>query len=352
VTILWFDSYEPGDAGRLGGKNASLGEMTAAEMPVPPGFAITTEAYAAHIGGEVEARLAVLFEGLDPKDGAAVAKAAEGARAAVLDAAIDPTLEEAITEAYVTMGKRAGHHSLPVAVRSSATAEDLPDASFAGQQDTYLWIRGAENVVQHVRRCWASLFAYRAVAYRLERGFGQSVAMSVGVQEMVIPTASGVAFTLNPINGDRSQVAIDASWGFGEAVVSGQVTPDHYLVDKVMMEIVARTVSKKHMEFCLDGDRLIENEVEHTRALAPSLDDDQIKAVATLAKKAEKLRGSPQDVEWAATADRGVVLLQSRPETVWSRKPRKQITKGPFNLMGGVVSTLLKPLEQADENDE
>ncbi len=349
MSILWFDSYEPAHADRMGGKNASLGAMTAAELPVPPGFAVPTDAYLAHIEGEVETKLAALFEGLDPKDDAAVAKAAEGAREAVLSKPVAPALAKVIGEGYAELAKRAGNDDVPVAVRSSATAEDLPDASFAGQQDTYLWIRGAENVVEHVRRCWASSFSTRAVAYRIEMGFGQSVAMSVGVQEMVIPIASGVAFTLNPTNGDRSQIAIDASWGFGEAVVSGQVTPDHFLIDKVVMEIVSRTISKKHMEFCLENDEMVEREVENARALAPCLDDDGLKAVAALAKKAEKLRGCPQDVEWAATEDRGVVLLQSRPETVWSKKPRKQITKGPFNLMGGVVSTLLKPLEKKDE---
>ena len=346
--ILWFTSYEPSDADRVGGKNASLGEMLLADMPVPPGFAVTTEAYTAHVQGGVAAELERLLGGLDPNDDAALKAASEAARGAIVGAPLDPALADAIREAYAELGRQAGSDNVPVAVRSSATAEDLPDASFAGQQDTYLWIRGADAVVEHVRRCWASLFSARAVAYRIEKGFGHAVAMSVGVQEMVIPTASGVAFTLNPTNGDRSQIAIDASWGFGEAVVSGQVTPDHFLVDKVIMEIVSRTISKKQIEYRLDGDRLVKTEVENARAHAPCMDDEQLKAVAALAKKAERLRGSPQDVEWAATEDRGVVLLQSRPETVWSRKPRKQVTQGEFNLMGGVVRTLLKPLEKKD----
>ena len=149
---------------------------------------------------------------------------------------------------------RCGDGDVPVAVRSSATCEDQPDASFAGEHDTYLWVRGGDAVCRHVLRCWASLFTDRGIAYRIERGYGRaSVAMSVGVQQMVAPRAAGVAFTLNPLNGDRSQIAIDASWGFGEAVVSGEVTPDNFLVDKVMGTITRRTISAKTLEYRLTG---------------------------------------------------------------------------------------------------
>ena len=139
-----------------------------------------------------------------------------------------------------------------VAVRSSATAEDQPDASFAGQQDTFLWIRGADNVVNHVVRCWASLYTDRAIAYRYECGYSHAdVAMSVAVQQMVVPKAAGVAFTLNPTNGDRSTIVIDSAFGLGESVVSGIVTPDNYMIDKVIFEITKRTVSAKEVECCV-----------------------------------------------------------------------------------------------------
>ena len=145
-----------------------------------------------------------------------------------------------------------------MAVRSSATSEDLPDASFAGEHDTYLWVRGPDDVLAHLTRCWSSLFTARAIAYRRERGYDHDVvAMSVGVQKMVRPTASGVAFTLNPRDGDRSQVAVESAWGFGEGIVSGEVTPDSFLVDKVLGEIVQRTISDKAVEYRLgDGDRV------------------------------------------------------------------------------------------------
>jgi pyruvate,water dikinase len=171
-------------------------------------------------------------------------------------------------------------------------------------------------------------------------------AMSVGVQQMIMPRASGVAFTLNPLNGDRSQVAIDASWGLGEAVVSGSVTPDNYLVDKVMMDITHRVVSDKTVEHVLADDRVVELEVDEARRTAPCLTDAEIKAVAALARRAEKHYGSPQDVEWAIDPFRpegdNVVLLQSRPETVWSRKKR-QADSTSRDTYASIVHNLLHP---------
>ena len=235
-------------------------------------------------------------------------------------------------------------------MRSSATCEDQPDASFAGEHDTYLWVRGGDSVVAHVLRCWASLFTDRGIAYRLERGYGRaSVAMSVGVQQMVRPRAAGVAFTLNPLNGDRSQIAIDASWGFGEAVVSGEVTPDNFLVDKVMGAITRRTISAKTLEYRLTAaDTVTAVEIEAERQSVPCLTDDEIAAVARLARRAEKHYKCPQDVEWAIDGaqaidgGQSVLLLQSRPETVWSRRPRQAATcnADPITSM---VQTLLHP---------
>jgi pyruvate,water dikinase len=249
---------------------------------------------------------------------------------------------------------------VPVAVRSSATCEDLPDASFAGEHDSYLWVRGADEVLGHVRLCWASLFTDRAICYRRDHGYPETgLAMSVVVQKMVRPRAAGVAFTLNPQDGDRSQVAIDASWGFGEAVVSGEVNPDNFLVDKVIGEVGRRTVSHKEIEYRLtDGDQVERVPVDEARQDIPCLTDAEIKAVATLARKAEKHYGCPQDVEWAVEADVAapgqpgpaaaetgcsVLLLQSRPETVWSRKPRRPASVAG-NYMNSIVSTLVAPL--------
>ena len=217
------------------------------------------------------------------------------------------TAEAVIRAGYRQLCAHTGIDDVAVAVRSSATAEDQPDASFAGQQDTYLWIRGADDVVNHVVRCWASLYTDRAISYRHENGYPHSdVAMSVAVQQMVLPKAAGVAFTLNPTNGDRSTIVIDSAFGLGESVVSGTVTPDNYMIDKVIFEITKRTVSAKELECCVEGGRVVQRSLDADRSTSPSLTDDEIRAIAKLARQAEKHFGRPQDVEWAVTiADDG-----------------------------------------------
>jgi pyruvate,water dikinase len=234
----------------------------------------------------------------------------------------------------------------PVAVRSSATAEDLPDASFAGQQDTYLWITGADNVVTKIRDCWASLYSARAVAYRAANDIPQNVQMAVAVQRMVNAKAAGVAMTLDPSNGDRTRIVIDASWGLGETVVSGTVTPDNFVVEKVMQEILTRTISDKHMEMVADAaaGEAVEREITDDRRTQSSLTDEEIIAVALLAKALEKQNKCPQDVEWAIDADlpagQNLLALQSRPETVWSQKKKAKPAAGFGMGMSGIASTL------------
>jgi len=241
------------------------------------------------------------------------------------------------------------------AARSSETAEDLPDASFAGQQDTFLWITGADAVVENVQKCWSSTFTDRAMSYRHETGHDHEViSMSVGIQKMVQPKAAGVAFTLNPSDGDRSQIAIDSAWGFGEGVVSGEVTPDNFLVDKVIREIVKRTVSPKAIEYKLNRAGVVEPcPIEGDRATMPSLTDDEVKAVAEMARRAERHYGSPQDVEWAIDVHLdepdNVILLQSRPETVWSRKKRKSVAQPGAGFMDSIVATLVSPVYARDK---
>jgi pyruvate,water dikinase len=347
--IVWYSDPYPGDVRHLGGKNASLVTMTGAGMPVPPGFAVTADAYRrvfAESGLALE--VAELLDGLDVTDPATVSAAGAAARRAVTTVALPQWLVTEIVGAYDALATRCADPLVGVAVRSSATSEDQPDASFAGEHDTYLWVRGHEAVVDHVRRCWASLFTDRAITYRREMGYADgTAAMSVGVQKMVTPRTAGVAFTLNPTNGDRSQVAIDASWGLGEAVVSGSVTPDNFLVDKVVGQVTSRTISPKHIEHRLGDDgHVVECEVEPQRRDAPCLSDDEIRRVAALARRAEKHYGCPQDVEWALDAQlpdgENILLLQSRPETVWSRKPRTpaqgEAAKDTFR---SIVATLL-----------
>jgi len=251
-----------------------------------------------------------------------------------------------IHSAYDQLGE-----SMPVAVRSSATAEDLPDASFAGQQDTYLWVIGRDAVLNHVRDCWASLFTARAMKYRQDNNLGQiDVLMSVAIQKMANARVAGVAMTLDPVTGDRSRIVIDASYGLGELVVSGVVTPDNYTVEKVMLEIVDRKIGDKRLELIPDNHALaaIEHEITDERRTAQCLTDEEILSVAKLAKQLEQLYSCPQDVEWAFDVDLpegdNLVALQSRPETVWSQKAKEKPKNTYATGISGIVSALNNPI--------
>jgi pyruvate,water dikinase len=347
--VVHFEEYTPELRLSVGGKNASLGEMTAAGLAVPPGFAVTTVAFTEHVADpDMRREVGNLLAEADLRNPAALEPISAAVRARIEAAPLTTGLAQTVAAAYDRLCNRCGIDDLPVAVRSSATCEDAPDASFAGEHDSFLWVRGAAEVTRHLVRCWSSLWTARAISYRAQTGYADTVvAMSVGIQKMVRPIASGVAFTLNPTNGDRSQVAIDASWGLGEPVVSGEVTPDNYLVDKVLWEITSRQVSNKTVELRVEGDTVTRVELTGERASGPCLTDAEIKAVARLARTAERHYGCPQDIEWALDGELpspgNVVLLQSRPETVWSRQVRKPVATST-NVMDSIVSTLCAPI--------
>jgi cytochrome P450 len=352
--VLPFDQCGQHDLANVGGKCAGLGAMLQAGAPVPPGFAITTAAYRSMLEADgIRGRIHQLLGRIVTSDLASEETASQALRALIESAPIPVPVEAALRDAYATLCACAGTPDLPVAVRSSATAEDLPNASFAGQQDTFLWVVGADAVIAHVRRCWASLFTTRAIAYRADHGIGhEQVLMSVAVQKMVNARAAGVAMTLNPLDGDRSKIVIDASWGLGESVVAGQVTPENFVVDKVMLEVVKRTVVAKPIELVADpaGKRVIQRDVEPERQRQPALTNAELQAVAQLAKRAERHYGTPQDIEWAIDADlpagENVVLLQSRPETVWSQKAAPKPADAALYQTGmpSLLHTLLNPL--------
>ncbi|HYO71506.1 MAG TPA: PEP/pyruvate-binding domain-containing protein, partial [Archangium sp.] len=240
--ILPFEHVSVADLPRVGGKGANLGEMARAGFPVPPGFCVTTAAFDAFLAGsgELQALYAEL-EALDGKDVEAARRAAEATREVLGRAPVPQAVAQAVLTTWRALGTEASW-----AVRSSATAEDLPDASFAGQQDTYLNIRGAEALLDAVRRCWVSLFTDRAVLYRARSGFGhRAVKLSVVVQRMVLPEVSGILFTADPITGRRGTVSIDAGFGLGEALVSGLINADLYKVDKETGEILEVQVGDK-----------------------------------------------------------------------------------------------------------
>lgn len=346
--VITFDTLTEEFKPVVGGKCASLGTMSQAGLPVPPGFAVTTSVYAAakDLAPDYD-ELTDMLRAVPVGDTDGLAVAAERARAMVRSWPIPTDAAQRIRSSYAALCAHCGVDDVPVAVRSSATAEDSPDASFAGEHDTYLWVRGVDDVLDRVRDCWASLFTDRAIAYREEMGYDHTkVDMGVAVQKMVRPRSAGVAFTLDPTNGDKSGVCIDSAWGFGEGVVSGEVTPDNFLVDKVMWHISRRIISPKTHAYQLHDDRVTRVELAEEQHLRPSLTDEEIVAIARLARTAEKHYGCPQDIEWAVDDDlpagQDVVLLQARPETVWSRKVSS--VKADTDLMSSIVSTLVNPL--------
>lgn len=345
-SVLHFRDVGLGDVATVGGKGASLGELLRAGIRVPTGFAVTTAAFRQTVehltidGEPIPARAA----SLDPADAAALA--AETARIReVLESAPPPAeVADAVTAAYAALCEECGDPDLPVAVRSSATSEDSAEASFAGLQDTYLWVRGAGSVLEHVRRCWASLYSVESVTYRLRRGIPETdLGMAVVVQRMVGARSSGVMFTRSPRTGDKSVVAIDASWGLGSAVVSGDVTPDSFVVSKVTGE-VKRTVATKTRWHRPDpsGHGVVETDVPAELQDRPSVSDEEIAELVATARRVEAHYRCPQDIEWAVDDAGQVFLLQSRPETVWADKdraakaaPAARPFDHVFNLLGG-----------------
>jgi pyruvate,water dikinase len=334
-------------AGTVGGKAASLGELTRAGVAVPPGFAVTVAAFIAAMdaidpGGTLRAEVSRL----DAADLAGIAAAGARLRAVVGAAAPPADVAAAISEAYAALGGSDGvggpAAGADVAVRSSATVEDSADASFAGLQDTYLGIRGAPAVLEHVARCWASLFNDESLTYRRRLGMDEAgVSMAVVVQTMVAPRAAGVLFTRSPVSGDRSVVAIEGTWGLGSALVSGDVTPDSWVISKITGEITGRRVSPKLKTHRYvpngfaappspaadspSGAGVLIGDTPPELRDAPCLTDDEIRALADTARRVEAHYGTPQDIEWAVldgeSAPEGrIVLLQSRPETVWAAR--------------------------------
>lgn len=347
--ILVFEEITKASLPLVGGKNASLGEMLRAGISVPPGFAITTNSYTEFIteSGIVEDISKVLAI-VNPDDTGSLNDAGNRIRMLIEKSPMPLHIAKAIGKAYTLLCEKCGAKELPVAVRSSATAEDLPTASFAGQQETYLWVRGIDEVTMRVQSCWASLFTPRAISYRIKMGFPhEKVLISVGIQAMVDAKAAGVMFTLNPLNGDPSKVVIEGNWGLGETVVSGLCNPDKFVVDKVTMEI-EREISIKGIECIYDPER---REVTHAdippeRREIPCIGDEEVLELSRYAKKIEKYYGTPQDIEWAIDKKRpfplNLFILQSRPETIWSQKKKEPIL-GKKSVYELLMEKALKP---------
>jgi pyruvate,water dikinase len=328
--ILWFEELQKEDVPLVGGKCANLGEMLSVGIPVPPGFAVTAYAYKKFIE---DAKIAdkiydILEETIkDPKDPKQYEEASKKIRALIESMPMPKYIEEEIVKAYRELSRRVGLKEVFVAVRSSATAEDMPGASFAGQQDTYLNIKGEEELLESVRKCWSSLFTPRAIFYRTQKGFRhERVLISVAVQKMVNSRSAGVMFTLHPVTGDRSKIVIESAWGLGEGMVSGAVTPDHFEVDKSSLKIVAKNIARKTVEYVRDPKtgKTIHADVPPERQEAPSLTDEEVVELARIGKRIEEHYGVAQDIEFAVDRDltfpNNLFIVQARPETVWSTK--------------------------------
>jgi pyruvate,water dikinase len=327
--ILWLDEPTAISNPALGGKFSSLARSTADGLPVPPGFGITTFAYRdfmAAAGLEEEARrVRCVAADLEPEH---IAAETRSLIAAIKSAPLPSAIEAAVREAYGQLCARTASPAVPVAVRSSGESEDLAGASFAGQYETFLWITGADQVLDYMRRCWAGMYGDAVLSYRHQ---GSAVVakgdfgICVGIQHMVEARAAGVLFTLDPITGDRSKISIETCWGLGEGVVKGDITPSQFLADKVMLTILRRRIANQVEEYRFDPDvgTVGVFSVESARRDQPPLSEQEAVALAALGKKIEKDRGAPQDIEWAVGVDGRIHVLQVRPETVWSTKQAK-----------------------------
>ena len=334
----WFDGLGADDRALVGGKCANLGELIAAGMPVPRGFAVTVTAFEefARTGGLVQ-RLRNLTDRADLRDGAALRTLQKQVSAMIHETPMPERIEREIRTGYAVLCERTGVADVRVAVRSSAVAEDGSAASFAGQQETYLWIRGVDSVLAAIRDCWASLFTPQAVAYRArlaDDARADALKLSVAVQEMVDAEVAGVAFTVSPTSGDPSVVAINAAWGLGEAVVSGEVTPDEYWLSKVGPHLIRSTIAAKDRRRvpAASGNGTVFEKVPADLVTSACLQDAQLCELAQIAMRVERHYGSPQDIEWALArdgADTRFVLLQTRPETVHAARRREARAASP-----------------------
>ena len=340
--VIWFEDLRKTDIPSVGGKNANLGEMTSVGIPVPPGFAITAYSYKKFI--EETGISAKIYEIIDktvtnPNDPKQYELASKKIRELIEATPMPKEIENAIRSAYEELCRRLNFNDVFVAVRSSATAEDLADASFAGQQDTFLNVRGDNELVLSTVKCWSSLFTPRAIFYRNEKGFAhEKVFISVGVQKMVNSRAAGVMFTLDPVTGDTSRIVIEGNYGLGEAVVSGAVTPDDFVVEKESSKIVERRLAKKTVQYIRDPKtgNTVHEKVPAEIQEKPCLSDEEIGKLAELAKRIENHYGKAQDIEWAIDKDlqfpANILIVQSRPETVWSMKPAQTPTKAEAHV--------------------
>ncbi len=358
--VAWFKDTTRKDIPLVGGKGANLGEMTQAGIPVPDGFCVTSPAYFYFVEqNQLQNKIRDVLSGLDVNSGVKLDKASQKARNLILQAQMPEDLKESIIKAYLQLP----HKNQEVAVRSSATAEDLPDASFAGQQATYLNISGADDVVKTVQKCWASLFTSRAIFYRVEKKFDHfKIGIAVPVQIMVQSEVSGVMFTINPINNDKNSIVVESVWGLGEMIVQGSATPDHFEIDKKNFKIIRKEISTQLIQLIKVKGITKETSVPKSKQSKQKVSDNIIIQVAKLGQKLQDHYKFPQDIEWAYQNNK-VYIVQTRPITTMDAvesigetasiisTPPKPILEGSASSPG-IISGKVKVLQSPSENDK
>lgn len=360
--VVKFEDLSKSDIGIAGGKGANLGELTQAGIPVPPGFVVTAETYKKFMEeAGINDKVMDILSKIDINDTKELQAAAEEIKSIIINTPVPIDISTLIIEAYNQLCQSVGEDDVDVAIRSSATAEDLPEASFAGQQDTFLHVSGADEVMEYVRKCWASLFEARAIFYREENDFDHSkVLIAVVVQKMALADKAGVMFTVNPSTGEDIAL-IEGSWGLGEAVVSGDVTPDNYAVDKKDDSIVNVTISDKKVMYVNDEKGTsIKVEVPEEMRNERVLNDSELVELTNLGKRVQAHYGEPMDTEWAFEKG-NLFLLQARPITTLGNdsedaedgavENKDVIVKG-LGASPGVASGLVKIVKDIDELDK
>lgn len=365
--IKWFNEINKEDIPVVGGKGANLGELTQNGVDVPPGFCVTASAYRDFIKlSNLQDDIREKIENLDVEDSAELQMRSLDIREMINNAEIPEKIKNEIVDAYKEFSKKTGIENPRVAIRSSATAEDLPEASFAGQQDTYLEISGVDEVLKYARKCWASLWTSRAIYYRQEQKFDHfEVSLSVVVQKMVNSEKSGVMFTANPVNNNTNELMINASWGLGEAIVSGTVTPDEYIIDKEEESIIEKNIAEKNVMIVKKDNEIGTIEVNvgdylgYDMVNKQCLTDEEIMKLADYGIRIEKIYNKHQDIEWAFDKDTNhLYILQSRPITTLkgAEKENKGITKQELKTLvkglpasPGVASGKVKNIKDISE---
>jgi len=339
---LWYDEMDGNDFPLVGKKNANLGEMIKAGIPVAPGFCITiyaNEKFLADTG--IKSELEKQLTELGQVSYESAKRASDIAIRLIENASLPPDIEGDILINYKKLCERSKTGICPVAVRSSGAV------SMPGQMETYLNIRGEKDLVDYVKKCWASAYNVEAIMYRMNKGMTFLFNIGVGIPKMVNSRVSGIIFTINPVNGDLSKISIDSSCGLGEAVVSGMVTPDTYLLDKITLENIKTTIGSKETQ-CVyreNGSDIVQTDVPAEMRCVPCLTYQELKELARIGKLIENYYGKPYDIEFGIDADlpfpENIIVLQVRPESVWSKKEAAPKTEQKTNAMDRIVSQLL-----------